>query len=146
MTWMSQGASSCAVIGLPRPGVSADALDANTSATATSRFLRIDMLDLPLVVDRPAGDAIEMLAREGEHRRRLRGLAAMRDDLGARRLHIAAFVPGSALQHRRSTVPAPGHAEAGEGLGQDRLLQRRLAPALAAIGGDHHPGDASRAR
>src|SRR5256885_14212708 len=110
---MSQGAISCAVIGLPRPGVSADALDANpldakTSATATSRFLRIDMLDLPFVVDRPAGNGIEMLAREREHRRRLRGLAALSDDLGPCRLHIAAFVPGAALQHGRSTVPVPG--------------------------------------
>src|SRR5689334_24340312 len=143
---MSQGASSCAVIGLPRFGPSAKAaVEARASPKAPSQKLRIDMLDLPLVVDRPAGDAVEMLARECEHGWRLRGLAALRDELGPCGLHIAGLIPGAALQHGWSAVPAPRHPEASESLGQDWLLQRSLAPALAAVGRHHHLGDASRA-
>src|SRR5262249_52907151 len=48
-------------------------------------------------------------------------------------------------QHDWLAVPAPGHAEADEGLRINWALQRGLAPALAAIGRDHHPGDASSA-
>src|SRR5215831_16332371 len=70
----------------------------------------------------------------------------MGNDLGARRLHVAALVPGPALQHRGSAVPAPGHAEARERPWQHRLLQRRVAPALAAVCRDHDPGDAAGAR
>ena len=74
-----------------------------------------------------------------------RGLPAMGDELRARRLHVAAFVEGAALQAAGSAVPAPGHAEARERFGHDRILQARLRPALAAVGGDHHFGDAARA-
>src|SRR5262245_21070898 len=132
---MSQADSSCGVMSLPRPGPSARAATtAKTSAAPARRSLRVDMLDLPFGVDRPAGGAVVVLAREREHRRRPRGLAAMRDDLRPRRLHVAAFVPGAALQDRGAAVPAPGHAEARERLRQHWLLQRRLGPALAAVG------------
>src|SRR5262249_13553993 len=147
MMWMSQGASSVGLIGLPSSGPSARAAPATRRSEPTpSRSLRVDMLHLPFGVARRAGDAVEVLAREGEPRRRLRGLAAMGDDLGARRLHVAALVPGAALQHRGPAVPAPRHAEARERPRQHRLLQRRLAPALASVRRAHDTGGAAAAR
>src|SRR6266568_4908591 len=121
MMLMSQGAMSAGSSGLPRLGPSAKAAPtakAKANETAQTESLRIDMLDLPFGVDRPARDGVEVLARKPQHRRRLRGLAARGDELPARRLRIAAFVPGAALQDCRAAVPAPGHAEPGEGLGQ----------------------------
>src|SRR5437763_8290867 len=144
MMAMSQGANSCAVVDFPRLGPSASAAPASmasASETAPKQSLRVDMPDLPFPVHRPAGDAVEMLAREGQHRRWFRRLSALRDNLGAGRLHVAALVEGAALQHGRTAVPAPGHAEAGKGLRQDRLLERRLGPAPAAVGRYHDFGD-----
>src|ERR1700704_5295673 len=130
MTGMARGASSAPVIGLPRLGVSASAAPAATASAVPARIsLRIDMLDLPIGADGPARDRIEVLAREAEDRRRPRSLAARGDEVGAQRLEIAALVPGAALQNRRPAVPAPGHAEARERLGQYWVLERRLRPA-----------------
>src|SRR5262249_2554873 len=140
------GLMSSSVMFLPRPGVSASAVPApNTAVSASeSRRLRVDMFDLPFAVDAPAGDAVVMLVRERERARdRPLGLAARGHELRAGRLHVASLVPGAALQHDRLTIPTPGHAEADEGLRIDRALQRGLAPALAAVGRHHHPGDAS---
>src|SRR5262249_784893 len=99
-----------------------------------ARGLCVDMFYLPLAVDRPAGEAVVVLVGEGERIRRFLGLAALRDELGAQRLRVSAFVPGAALQDHRLSVPAPGHAEARKRLGQHRFLQRGFAPALAAVG------------
>src|SRR5580765_6536980 len=147
MMLMSQGAISASVIGLPRLGPSAANAPALTTRQAAAKTTsRIDMADFPLVIDGPAGDRVEMLAREGKHRGRCRGLSANFDEVGARWLCGAGFVPRPALQNCRLPIPAPRHAEAREGLGQDRLLQCRLAPALAAVGRHHHLHDAARSR
>src|SRR5262245_7724811 len=140
---------SSSVMFLPRPGVSASAVPApNTAVSASeSKTLRVDMFDLPFAVDAPAGDAVVVLVRECERARdRPFGLAARGHELCAGRLHVAAFVPGATLQHHWLAVPAPWHAEADEGLRINRALQRGLAPALAAVGRDHHPRDASSTR
>src|SRR3954447_24664192 len=129
---MFQAAISPSAIGLPRPGVSASALPApklQTTPTASSS-LRVDMLDLPFAVDTPAGDAVVMLVRERERScDGLLSLAAGGDELGSRRLHIAGFVPGAALQDGGLPVPAPRHAKARERLRHHRCVQRRLRPA-----------------
>ena len=59
---------------------------------------------------------------------------------------VAGLVPGAALQHDRLAVPAPGHAEAGQRLGQHRRIERGFRPALAAVGRDHHLRDPAIAR
>src|SRR5215467_2196618 len=140
---MSHNARSDSLIDWPRPGVSAAALDANMNAAAMRRFLRIDMFHLALAVDAPAGDDVHVSHRERSDGEVDFRLTALRQDLGAGRLHVAGLVPGAALQHHRLAVPAPGHAEARQRLAQHRLLQRRLRPALAAVGGDHDPRDAA---
>src|ERR1700686_2844981 len=79
MMKMSQAVRSEGLTGLPRLGPSASAAlaaRANASETPPSESLCIDMLDASFGVDRPAGDGVEMLAREPQYRRRLRGLAA----------------------------------------------------------------------
>src|SRR5215510_9498050 len=146
---MFHAAMSASVIGLPRPGDSASTLPApKASASAAARSdLCIDMLDPPRAVDAPAGDAVVVLVGEGEGARdRLLGLPACRYEFGAQRLHVAALVPGAALQDDRLAVPAPRHAEARERLGVDGVLQRRQAPAFSAVGRDHDLGDAPVAR
>src|SRR5947209_14747803 len=147
---MFHGAISASVMGLPSPGVSAlTAAKPSASAqpaaiTATEKALRIDMLDPPIGVDAPARDAVVVLVGEAERVGQwLLGLSARGDEFGAQRLHVAAFVPGAALQHHRLAVPAPRHTEAREGLGLHRLLQRRLSPALSPIGRNHDLGDAA---
>src|SRR5215469_13497402 len=146
--WMliSQPAMSAASIGLPRLGPSpAAAPPAKESASQTAGIipLRVGMLHLSGAVDRPAGDGIEVLVRKRRDRRNCLQLAAFSDKFGAGRLDIAGLVPGATLQDCGTAVPAPWHAEAGEGLAQHRLLQGRLGPALAAIGRNHYPGDPS---
>src|SRR4051812_44517715 len=81
--------------GAPSPGVSAKAAAAGSASRRASaqRALRVDMLDLPAAFDPPAGDAVVMLVGESQNRRRCLGLAAQRHELGARRLHVAGFVP-----------------------------------------------------
>src|SRR5262249_53806176 len=110
---MFQAAMSASVMGLPSPGVSAFAAvakpDARAIATAGSA-LCIDMLDPSAPVDAPAGDAVVVLVGEAERiGDRLVGLSALGHELGAKRLHVAAFVPGATLQHHRLAVPAPRH-------------------------------------
>src|SRR5262245_44490761 len=131
---MFQAVISASLIGLPRPGVSATAVHAateNASERANSA-LRVDMLDPSRTIDAPAGDAVVVLVGEPQRvRHRRAGLAARGDELGTKRLHRAGFVPGATLQDRRLAIPTPGHAEAGERLRQQRLMQRRLRRAVA---------------
>src|SRR5260370_1899701 len=146
---ISHSARSACVIGLPRRGPSASATLAPSASPATPAMtasLGIDMLDLPLGLDRPTGDGVEMVARKTADRRGFRGLAAQRHELLAGRLHVAGLVPGPALQDRRPAVPAPRHREPGEGLRQARLLQGRFGPTLAAVRGDQDLGDPPGAR
>src|SRR5689334_2393658 len=104
MMLMSHGARSAGLMGRPRPGVSATAGtaasakgSAKASAAERNASLRVDMLDLPFGVDAPAGEAVVVLVREAERAfHRLLGLAALRDELGAQRLHVAGLVPGAA--------------------------------------------------
>src|SRR2546430_4662409 len=100
---MSQAVISAGSIGLPRFGAWAKAaLEPRESARtkAVIGILRINMFDLPLVVDRPARGAVIVLARKGRYGRDLCRLAAQSHDLGARRLHVAGLVPRAALQDR----------------------------------------------
>src|SRR5712691_5209359 len=117
---MSQSARSASVTSLPSPGVSAaiatPAVSTNANETKSAKLLRIHMLGLPFVVDGPTRDDIHVPHREGGHRDVDLGLAALGEHLGAGRLHVAGLVPGAALQDHRLAVPAPGHAEAGQGL------------------------------
>src|SRR6266536_2219489 len=96
------------------------------------------MFHLPFGVNRPAGETVVVLVREAEDPRDLLGFSALGDELCAGRLHVAGFVRRAALQYRRSAVPAPGHAEPGEGLGEYRRLQCGFSPALAAVCGDYY--------
>src|SRR5262249_38858433 len=109
---MSQRPMSASEIGLPSPVFSAAAVPAGKAVATrrTASALRVDMLDLPFAVDRPAGDAVVMLVWECERRRhRLAGLAALGDEVGAQRLHVSGLIPGAALQDRRLPIPAPRH-------------------------------------
>src|SRR5437870_7940404 len=147
---MSQSARSASVIGLPSPGASAatatPAATTKANETTSAKLLPIDMLGLPFAVDGPARDDVHVPHREGCHRNVDFGLPAFGEHLGAGRLHVASLVPGAALQDHRLAVPAPRHAEAGQRLGEHWRVERGLAPALAAIGRDHHPRNAAVAR
>src|SRR6476659_4831171 len=148
---MSQALMSASAIGRPRLGDSAEACSAaSTTTRPAARSLRIDrlsidMLDLPVSFDPPAGNRIVVLVGESDHVRDGLGLPARAHELRPCRLKIAGLIEGSALQDRRLTVPSPWHAKAGECHGQPRLLQRPLAPAGAAVGGNHHLGDSAGA-
>src|SRR5262249_24175968 len=144
-TAMSHALVSASEMVLPRPDVSARAADPNASVSATEmRRLRVDMLDLPFAVDTPGGDAVVVLVRERQRTGdRLFGLAAVGDELRAQRLTQAGFVPGAAHERDRLAVPTPRQGEARERLRVGRPLQRRLAPALAAVGRHHDPRDAA---
>src|ERR1700681_4419629 len=137
---MSQALMSASLTGLPRCGASAAnaAAEAKASVTrrAVARGLNIDMLDLPGAVDRPGGEAVVVLVGKAEHVGHFLGLAAHGDEIGAQRLHGAGIVPGAAGDDGRLAVPAPRHGEARERSRADRAFHRRLAPALAAVGGD----------
>src|SRR5580704_11475261 len=140
---MSQGARSAGLIGLPRfgpaPNTTPGASVRENSADAR-RALCIRMCDLPFLVDRPARDPVVMMIFKGQQRRHRRQLAARRDELSPRRLRIAVFVPSATLQNGRAAIPLPGHTKARERHAQYRLLQRRLTPTLAAVGGDQNFG------
>src|SRR5258707_15739363 len=119
----SHSASSASLTGLPSPGRSAAAEVAappsgSMRAMTTVKRLSVDMLDLPFFVGSPARDDVHVPHREGGHRNVALGLAALSEHLGAGRLHVARLVPRTALQHDRLAVPAPGHAEPGQGLGK----------------------------
>src|SRR5262245_59281863 len=147
-TSIFQALMSASGMFLPSSGVSATAAtDPNASASVREKkSLCVDMLDLPFVVDAPGGDAVVVLVRERQGTGdRPRGLAARGHKVRTHRLRDAGLVPGAAEQSHGLAVPAPRHGEAREGLRVDRPLQRRLRPALAAVGGDHDLGDAASA-
>src|SRR5438105_1384539 len=104
---MSQAASSSGAATRPRFGVCASAAlptAPSARASATNR-LRVDMLDLPARGNAPAGNTVEMVD----------GLAAAPgNQFGARRLKITGLIGGATLQHGRTAVPAPRHAEPRE--------------------------------
>src|SRR5450755_974041 len=138
---MSQAAMAASSIGLPRLGVSANeasVIIADNNAAEKIAHLAVNMLDLPIASDAPTGDRVVVLVGKGQDRRRFRQFAARGHEFGAGRLYIAGFIPRPALQRGRAAVPAPWHAETGEGLAQDRFLKCRWRPALAAVGGDHY--------
>src|SRR5215475_9734119 len=143
-TLISHAAISAGSIGLPRPGPSADAAPAakkSVSPTAGDILLGVDMFDLPVAIDAPAGDGVEVLIQHRPDRRNCPQLTAVGDEFGSGRLHVAGIVPGAALQGRRPAVPTPGHAEAGEGLAEHRLRQTRFGPAFTAVGRNHDLGN-----
>src|SRR5215470_6335711 len=105
---ISHVATSAGSIGFLRfgPAASTTPQVRATTMTALARSsLGVDMLHLAFRVDRPCGDAVVVLAAEGGHRQNAFALAALGDDLRARRLRVACFIPGAALQHRSSAVP-----------------------------------------
>src|ERR1700731_3096010 len=69
-TLMSHRARSASLTGLPSPGSSAASAPPprSVSGTARKKRLAIDMLRLPLAVDRPARDDVHVPHREGGHR------------------------------------------------------------------------------
>src|SRR6516162_1851416 len=144
---ISHAAMSAVSIGLPRLGPSAKAALAVKSASQTVEItmLRVDMLDLPRAVDRPARDGVAVLVQNRRDRRDRLQFAALGDKFGAGGLHVAGLVRCAALQNHCAAVPTPRHAETGEGLAQYRLLQRRLRPGTPAIGRNHDLGDPARA-
>src|SRR5262249_60336022 len=97
---MTHAAISDGSIGLPRFGPTAEAVPAprpSASTTAKRASLRINMFHLPIALDRPTGNAVEVLARKARYGRDTLGLAAFRHDLGACRWHVAAFVRCAAI-------------------------------------------------
>src|ERR1700674_3416625 len=80
---MSHSARSAGVIGFPRFGLSPCATPMASTAVhniVTKSLLRIRMGDLPLGVDRPADDSVEMVVLEPQYRRHRRQLAPGRDE------------------------------------------------------------------
>src|SRR5262249_10529161 len=69
--------------------------------------------------------------------------ATLGDECLSARLHVAGLVRRTALQDRGATIPVPRNAEASECFAQNRRLQRRLRPALAAVGRDLDLADAA---
>src|ERR1700748_3824393 len=63
------------------------------------------------------------------------------EQLGETRLHIAGFIRRAALDDRRLAVPMPRQAEARQRARQDRRLQLRFLPGLAAVDRDVDPLD-----
>src|SRR6266853_1609997 len=85
---MSQAAMSAGSMGVPRFGPAAKAApEPRPSARTTAGSLCVDMFHLPFAVDRPAGEAVVVLVREGQYVRDLLGLAALGHELVAGRLH-----------------------------------------------------------
>src|SRR5579871_2288973 len=126
MMLMSQLAIAASSIGLPRCGVSAHDgpafASARTAANAARFGSSVNMLNLTIGPDAPACDRIIVLIGESQDRRRFCQFAAHGDELRTGRLYVAGLVPGAALQGRRTAVPSPRHAKAGECLAQDRFL------------------------
>src|SRR6266550_9522332 len=146
---MSQAAMSAGSIGLPRFGTWARAAlvtTANARVAANVEDLRVNIFHFSLRIDSPSRDAVVVLSRECGNGRGSFALAARGDELRARWLHVAGFVPGAALQSRRTAVPLPRQSEARKRFAQHRLLQRRLRPALAAVGRHHDFGNSTVAR
>src|ERR1700693_3906267 len=117
---MSHAATSASEIRFPSAGdcaMAAPEPKASTRKRAANRS-GVDMFDLPFAVDAPARDAVVVLVWECQWVGRPLGLAAQGHEFGAQGLHVPGLVPGAALQDHRPAVPAPGHAKAGERLGQ----------------------------
>src|SRR5689334_11381170 len=136
---MSQEAISSEVASLPSSGPSASAADDRPSKAATAKRERlgINMRQLPLFGDGPAGDAIEVV--NAFH-------SAIPEQLRTRRLNIPRLVGCAALQNSGAAVPAPGDTEAGQRFRQHWLLEGGWCPAFATIGRDIHLGDLAIAR
>src|ERR1700730_13077239 len=138
---MSHSARSASLTGLPSPGRSAAsaiiAPSVSARGTTAIKLLRINMLDLPFVVDGPARNDVHVPHRKRRHGHVHLRSAAHGEHLVARRLPVAGFVPGAALQDDRLAVPAPGHPEAVYCLARYWFVERRFTPALAAIGRNH---------
>src|SRR5438270_627263 len=126
---MSHGARSAGAIGWPNCGACALAMTAPASSSAALKTtdLHIRIGRLPLVVDAPGLDGVEVVVA---------AQTALGDELRARGLHQAGIVGGAALQLRRAAVPLPSGAEAGERLRQHRIVEHRRRPGLAAVGRD----------
>src|SRR5258706_137200 len=90
----SSGTTCVPISGRPA-GALAHAPSAST--TAKPARLRVNMFDLPLAVDCPTRDAVEMLVGKCGTRRDRFQLAAMGHEFGTGRLCVAAFVPRAAL-------------------------------------------------
>src|SRR5689334_8618591 len=82
-TLMSQAARSACESGWPRLGPAAVTVTGKAIPITSSFHSSVDMFHASARVDRPARRTVVVLARECQHRRRLRGLAAVRDDLRA---------------------------------------------------------------
>src|SRR5258708_12136813 len=105
---MSHALISASEIGFPSPGDSAMA-GCETKVSASRRGevrLSIDMLDLSLVVDRPARETVVVLTGESEDVGDLRGLAPLGDKLCAQRLPVSRRVPAPALPDPPPPLPA----------------------------------------
>src|SRR3989442_838008 len=137
--WRAQAASSPCVIGVPRLRTAASA----GPASNISSTLRVNMADSSRCIDAPARDAVVVLARETRNPWHARSLAAHRDDLRARRLHVALIVPGAALQDCRAAIPLPRDAKARERLCHHGLLQCGLPPCRPPAGERPHLADAT---
>src|SRR5690349_652533 len=131
-------AVECTAMGLPFMPAQPRAASATVTAAARSLSLADCIAHLPGLVDRPRLDRVVVL-HEADDRARL---LQVRDA----RLHVAVVVHGAAHQHRRPSVPVPADLEAREALVHDRLLDHRLAPVLAAVGGHVDRADLARAR
>src|SRR5262249_42460464 len=133
---MSQAARSYSEIGLPRLGLCwANAGDANANraaGAAAAKNLRIDIFHLAIAGHGPGLDHVVVVVA---------AVAAQRDELLAARLNVSGLIGRTALQDCGPAVPLPRHAEAGHGLGEHWLLQRRKAPALATVGRHLDLGD-----
>src|SRR5579883_2306038 len=133
---MSQSASSASLIGLPSPGRSAafaaaaQPRQSPTDMATVKKCSAVNMLDLPVVVHRPARDHIHMPHWECRDRSVDLRLAALGEHLAAGRLHVASLVPRAALQHHRLTVPAPGHAKPRQSLAEHRFNKGGLCPEI----------------
>src|SRR5258708_32724673 len=97
---MSHAAISAGSTGLPRLGASANAALAVKSARETVEItmLRVDMLDRPRAVDRPAGDGVEVLVRKRRDRRGELQPCAFVVKIAKGRLHALRLVTRSASQ------------------------------------------------
>src|SRR4029077_1572631 len=135
---MFHAAMSAGSIGLPRFGPSASALPAiNVVSPHNSNKLRIYMAHLSLRIHGPAHDSVEVVIGKTKHGWNRRQLAPRRNKLRARGLRISVLIPGSALQNRGASAPAPWHPEPREGHAQHRLLQRGFSPTQATVRRHH---------
>src|SRR6267378_2734117 len=125
---MSQEARSSTEIALPRLGLcwanAGDASANRAAGAAAAKNLRINIFHLATAVHHPGLDHVVVVVA---------AVAAQRDELLAARLDVSGLIGRTALQRRRTAGPLPCHAEAGHGLREHRLLQRRETPAFAAV-------------